>query len=368
MVRTVFICHSYKNESFASMSFHLANDLVTKGYRVIFISKDPYFEKPQYKKLGKGELILYSWPSQVKSSGLKDFLWFYKLWEVYRPIASIGHHNGSIVSNILLTIMGLGRIKTFDYHHINSQALIEARGELTLRLRFFFWRKRVFYHFFCSKVICPSYEAIRNLEEFFNYKRGVVIPNPLPDNSHPTQPSSTSNKVVFGYLGRLDRNKNPLSLIDAFEHLADRFMEKKLSLIIAGDGELKDEVKKRVEKNPRIHWLGFLNYQEIDSFYKKIDWLVVPSISDVLPTVGIEAMVHSKPLILSHGCGLKDFLVEGQSFILSKHDSNSLYNALFQSVIKTEDEYVLMSKNSRLAYEDKFRLENYFSKIEGLIM
>lgn len=365
--KTIFICHNYKDESFASMSFHLANYLAEKGNTIVFISKDPYFESSEEKKMGEGKLILCSWPSRIKSTGLKDFIWFFRLWNRYRPYANIGHHNGSIVSNIILTVFGSSKIKTYDYHHINSKALIEANAKFTPRLKFFFFRKKLFYHLFCSQVICPSYESEKDLQCFFNFKKGVVIPNCIRDVPPNHNLSKDSKRTIFGFLGRLDRNKNSISLIEAFEKIFERHQDKELLLKIAGNGELKEQVMLRSENNSSIQWLGQLPYHEIDRFLSGIDWLVIPSFSDVLPTVGIEALANSKPLIFTHGCGLKDFLEEGKCFFLTKPDVNSLAEALSRSVLTSQDEYLEMTQKCRLAYEKNFSLPLYLKNMEKLL-
>lgn len=362
-MKTVFICHNYKDESFASMSYFLGNHLTEEGYRVVFISKDPYFEEQVVKKIGNGELILTSWPSKVKSTGIKDFSWFFRLYKKYLPEVIIGHHNGSIASNITAKFVGGNRTKKIDYHHINSKAIIEAKGKMDLKLRFFFLRKYLFYRLFCDQVICPSQHALEDLESFFKCRKGKVILNPLPDRIEKSK-GERQEELVFGFLGRLDRNKNVLALMDAFSRLNEEYSGPSICLKIAGGGELEKEVRKRSDGNASISYLGSIPYTKVNNFLQSLDFLVIPSKSDVLPTVGIEALRNGIPIIITPEVGLVDFLVEGEEFLLTQSDTNSLFMTMKKVQELSSEDYSFLKTKARRAYERNFQLDTYIQSMK----
>jgi glycosyltransferase involved in cell wall biosynthesis len=362
-MKTVFICHNYKDESFASMSYFLGNHLTEEGYRVVFISKDPYFEEQVVKTIGNGELILTSWPSKVKSTGIKDFSWFFKLYKKYLPEVIIGHHNGSITSNITAKFVGGSRTRKIDYHHINSKAIIEAKGKMDLKLRFFFLRKSLFYRLFCDQVICPSRHALEDLEGFFKCKKGKVILNPLPDRIEKSK-EKRHKELVFGFLGRLDRNKNVLALMDAFSKLNKEYSGRPIRLKIAGGGELEKEVQKRSEALNSINYLGSIPYSEVNDFLQSLDFLIIPSKSDVLPTVGIEALRNGIPIIITPQVGLVDFLVEGEEFLLTQGDANSLFMTMKKVQELSSEDYSFLKTKARGAYERNFQLDTYIQSMK----
>ncbi|TGV04423.1 glycosyltransferase family 4 protein [Flavivirga rizhaonensis] len=105
----------------------------------------------------------------------------------------------------------------------------------------------------------------------------------------------TTDHLTYGYLGRFSKEKGIVEVLKVFKNLNKK-------LIIAGNGPLLDEVKEATENNTSIEYIGELSGQEIVAFFKLIDILIIPSLEESGPLVGIEAMVAGK-IILSTRVG-----------------------------------------------------------------
>ena len=367
-MKTIFICHNYLDESFASMSFHLANHLAAKGDRVVFISKKPYYELENRHTIGQGELILTSWPSKIKSTSFRDFKWFASLYYQYKPSVVIGHHNGSITSIITSKILSFGKTKTLEYYHVCSDSFIEDSKGISLRLRIFFFRKRLFYHLFCDYVICPSEYAKTDLAGFFKNKNGITILNPLPDRLLNQIPKNSTKKIIIAYLGRLDPTKNVLEMLQAFSIHLKEYPESSLELRIAGSGILEESIKTKVKEMEEVKFLGKLNYSQVDGFISESHYLIVPSKFDNLPTVVLEALMNATPVLVSKSTGTAHYLTDDFDGFLFNKDIESM-KKLFDRVyldssnIKIEE----MAKNARETYQRLFTLEKYYEEMEKVI-
>lgn len=364
-MNTIFICHNYIDESFSSMSFYLANRLAEEGNRIVFISKKPYYKEEVKHYLGNGELVLTSWPSEKFSTSIKDFRWFASLFRKFKPSFVIGHHNGSITSLITSKILGRRNVKTIEYYHVCTPSFISDAKGLTARLRFFFFRKRVFYHLFCDHVICPSLFSVRDLENYYYYKKGVEIMNPLPDRFK-EEPNPSRKRDLVSYLGRLDPTKNVIELIEAFNSHKAEYPNSPLKLKIAGTGILSSEVNKLCQSHKDIEFLGPIPYENVDKFLSESTFIIIPSVFDNLPTVSLEAMMLGKPLLLSSTVGTKDYLTDGRDCILFKPNKKGIKDTLDTLPSIPEKQLFSMGKNAREAYLRNFQMEKYIESMKEL--
>lgn len=98
------------------------------------------------------------------------------------------------------------------------------------------------------------------------------------------------DKVLFIYVGSLTKRKNLGYLIDAFN-----IMDQKFQLLVVGDGNLKDKLKKKSSSN--IKFLG--KKDNVQEYLWASDVFVSASLSEGLPTAVLEAMGCGLPLLLS---------------------------------------------------------------------
>ena len=365
-MKTIVIAHNYSESSFASMSFHLAHHLADSGNRVVFISHHPYFSEKQIRKEGKGEIIICSWPTEKRPTSFKDVFWFVKLYMEYKPDVVIGHFVGSNISVSVSKILSFGKVKTIEYYHTLSTQILEDFGKLSLKQRFFFIRKKIFYKLFCDVIICPSELAKKDLKEFYGIQKGFVVLNPMMDRLKGKTILSLAS-IIISYLGRLDASKGVADLIFAFEAYKMKCKDSKIILNMAGAGSQGATIRELVKNNPSIFFFGSLSYDKIDEYLNKSHFVVIPSKFDNLPTVGLESMMNQTPLLISTTTGLAQYLTEGKECF--KFDP--VVESMIELFEKVEQNFKLqeqMGSNARETFITLFNMKNYcnvFSKIVG---
>lgn len=365
-MKTILISHNYSENSFATMSYHLANHLADIGNKVIFISHHPYFLEKQIIKKEKGELIIYSWPTQKRPTSVKDALWFSKIYLKYNPEIIIAHFVGSNITISLSKILSLGKTKTFEYYHTLSNQIIEDLQKTTFKQRFFFNRKKIFYKLFCDVIICPSQLAKNDLQLFFGINRGLVILNPMMDRFE-RKFLISNDSIVISYLGRLDSSKGVVTLVQAFNVYKQKFSRTKIILNIAGSGRQELEIIQLVDNNDSIHFVGGLSYDKIDAYLNKSHFTIIPSKFDNLPTVGLESIMNQTPLLISNTTGLTDYLVDGKEC----YKFDSTIDSMVLLFEKVENNFQLceqMGKEARTAFLDKFSMAEYCNSVSNLIL
>lgn len=364
-MQTILVAHNYEKDSFANMSYQLAHSIASKGNRVIFISHKPYFKESFEKEIDSGVLIVSSWSSKNRPTGFKDVIWFYKIYKKYKPRVVIGHFVGSNIAAVMSKIFSFNKVKTYVYYHTLSKQISLDIDIKTLRNKINYWRKRLFYYFFCDTLICPSNLAKKDLLDFFKIDKGIVLLNPIQDR-FVTKEEKNSPKTVISFLGRLDKSKGILELIDAFKVYKKKKSQSQLILQIAGVGKYDEILRKENLNFKDLVFLGKLEYQEVDNYIQKSDFIIIPSKMDNLPTVGLEALMNSTPLLISSKTGLSEYLKNNENCYLFLPEVESIIE-VFEKVENNFINYEYLSKNARQSYVDNFSMDKYIIKMEKII-
>ncbi|WP_297420774.1 glycosyltransferase family 1 protein [Clostridium sp.] len=106
-------------------------------------------------------------------------------------------------------------------------------------------------------------------------------------------------KFVVGHLGRFVPQKNHMFLIDVFKEIHS--MDSNAVLLLAGDGELIDDVLKKVNKLGLTEYVLFLGRRsDASNLYQAMDVFILPSLYEGVPGTGIEAQSAGLPFIYSN--------------------------------------------------------------------
>jgi len=161
----------------------------------------------------------------------------------------------------------------------------------------------------------------------------------IPIGRRQFQPSHSSGKVIFVFIGRLVPQKNPVRLLKAFSVLLEKsFVDNvDIRLKIVGDGPLMEELiemSDRLGLSSSVEFTGTLS--DFDSVLMESDFLVMSSDFEGLPIVLLRAIALGVPAILtpfpsavelmdSYNCGVVcvDFSFESLATAMSEVISKS---------------------------------------------
>lgn len=109
------------------------------------------------------------------------------------------------------------------------------------------------------------------------------------------------NNIVFFTPARLTKAKGIDKMLPILGKVP---AAKSITYIIAGDGEMEDELIKMSKNIPcDVRFLGYVDQKTTVSYYGLADVFLLPSISDPNPLTCIEAMWAGLPLVISNHCG-----------------------------------------------------------------
>ena len=163
-----------------------------------------------------------------------------------------------------------------------------------------------------KKIFVLSQEFKDKIIEW-GYKGEVVVQTTTVDASltnsfsleekNRTSTDTPTIKILF--LSRVIVEKGIFELLEAFENLNKRV--ENLELIIAGDGEAFNQLKKMVKGKKNIRLTGFVEGEKKIALLKESDLYILPSYTEGLPISVLEAMLFGLPVITTKVGGLKSF-------------------------------------------------------------
>ncbi len=186
---------------------------------------------------------------------------------------------------------------------------------------------------------------------------GIDLPN-VKNNPRASWNHEVGNKKVLLYLGRLHPKKNLLSLIDAWAALKNEERAKGWSLVIAGWDEgghealLRRRVRElRLENN--IHFSKSLFGEEKAAAYQNANAFVLPSLSEGLPMVVLEAWAFAKPVLMTAECNLPEGF-QSEAALPIKTDVGSISKGLQPLFAMSDGELKAMGERGRALVEKRF--------------
>lgn len=227
---------------------------------------------------------------------------------------------------------------------------------------------------YADKIVTVSQAVANHIEQstFIKDSQVEVIYNGV-DNAvyYPMDASSIREKfdiaqdaLVIGMIGRVNAIKGQNDFIEAVEPLLEK-NEKAVAFLAGGvfHGEewRLEELDNRIASSSvvsQIHRIDY--YDKTSELYNMFDIFVLPSIKpDSLPTVVLEAMACSKPVVGYNNGGIAEMVVDDKSgYLVKPNRPQELSNAISLLLDSSEKR----EKFGRVGYQrqrELFSLESY---------
>jgi glycosyltransferase involved in cell wall biosynthesis len=189
----------------------------------------------------------------------------------------------------------------------------------------------------------------------------------------PYEPPDRRVQTIL-FVGRLVKKKAPLDAIRAVELANRRGAE--LTLEMAGDGDLREELETYVEENglsEHITLLGEVPNSEVAHRMKEADAFVLPSKTapsgdrEGTPTVLVEAQASGLPCISTRHAGIPEMMPkENHDLLAEEGDVEALADILQDLSSRPVDELVEVADRGRGKVEDEFALSQEVSNLRKL--
>lgn len=199
-----------------------------------------------------------------------------------------------------------------------------------------------------------------------------VIPNGVdvsrfqntPQDFRIIRPVRDREKII-GVVGRLVEGKGIQYLLHAMKILLDGNMN--VRLVIVGEGEYKSELDQlacHYEISERIEFAG--SRADVEKLYAIFDVFVLPSLSEGLPVVLLEAMASGCPVIASDVGGVGELIKDGVSGMLVPPMNASELAAILQRVLSDDGYRAALARRGLAVVQETFSLQAMARSYEDL--
>lgn len=195
------------------------------------------------------------------------------------------------------------------------------------------WARKAFDY--ADSIITISDDNNKKLKELFSDSNKIIkINNGFDPNVFYMDDTLTRDKVlkefnitnsydhIISFVGKLTEIKGVDVLLDALKINSDNT----LLTLIAGDGELREELEEKVKelKLNNVVFLGNLPQERLNKIYNIVDCSIVPSRVEAFGLVALEANACGAPVIASDIGGLSGIINDNTGILFEMNDSITL--------------------------------------------
>lgn len=188
--------------------------------------------------------------------------------------------------------------------------------------------------------------AMGNMEVANNFRQSLSI---------------KSDRFLFCFVGRLNKDKGLSELIEAF-----RLMPATAHLLLVGGHDQTSPVDADtlavIESHPQIHSLGFLS--DIRPALRAANVLVLPSYREGFPNVVLQAGAMELPVIATDINGCNEVIEpKYNGWLVPPRDTQALEDAMRQAMQMTSTERSEMGRRARVHIQQRFEQKQHWGRM-----
>ncbi len=179
-----------------------------------------------------------------------------------------------------------------------------------------------------AKYVIAVSEFTRQLA-LKHYEREIdVIPNGVDLGRLQPAGIQIQKPLRIVFAGRFMEQKNPLQIVQTLSELKDLPWH----CVMIGDGPLMSDIQRTIVEDDlqeRFSLTGWVTPEQVLDWFDKSDILFMPSLSEGLPIVGVQALAKGLAIVASKIGGFLDIVDDGENgFLVDLADPSGFSNAL----------------------------------------
>jgi glycosyltransferase involved in cell wall biosynthesis len=169
-------------------------------------------------------------------------------------------------------------------------------------------------------------------------------------------------------VGRLCKEKGQLLLIEAAHRLNEKGI--KFELVLAGDGELRTELEKLIAQHgltQQVRITGWISSNQVREEILASRGLVLPSFTEGMPIVLMEAMALHRPVIATYVGGIPELVLPGENgWLIPAGSIEDLTASLENCLLKSPEELEKMGEAGYLRIMERHSINTEAAKLAVL--
>ena len=227
-------------------------------------------------------------------------------------------------------------------------------------------------------IICVSEAQKRRLNAYgISNTRTWVVHNAVSVNEPLGTRNNNSRKDVFKKLGlsnnkklvvsagRLSPEKGHRFLIEAISMLRERAYD--THFVICGEGTCEQELKLQAQELNIADFCSFVGFRrDLDEIFRVMDFMVLPSLTEGLPNVVLEAFANKKSVVATAVGGVPEIVEDGVNGILVPPSRSDLLAKGIESVLGSREFREKLGQAGYYKVKTDFSLEKQTKKLEDI--
>lgn len=207
-----------------------------------------------------------------------------------------------------------------------------------------------------GKVVVCSNSLIRNLNLEKHKHKVIIVRTKYVNFAKFKREKKIVNRPIYvGYIGRLSMEKGVINFVEAIPLILSK--KPNVCFTICGRGNLVNTIRDIVDSKgikPNTRLLGWISHEKVPMLLNSLRLLVLPSYTEELPKIVLEAMACGTPVLATSVGGIPDIIRDGETgFLLKSNNPKHIAEKIVELLNKPE----LLEKVSINAY--KFVKENF---------
>ncbi|MCE1252949.1 MAG: glycosyltransferase family 4 protein, partial [Anaerolineae bacterium] len=158
--------------------------------------------------------------------------------------------------------------------------------------------------------------------------------------------------------------KNPVGVVRILAAIKDL----EWRAVMVGDGPLRPAIEEAIQAaglSERIQLTGWIQPQEVINHYRQSDIMLLPSLSEGLPVVGVQGMAMGLSLVLSKAGGNVDLVQPGENGVLLDIGAEDEFATALRDLLSDPQKLLAQRLNSR-RLAARFDLDKIVEDYENL--
>lgn len=174
-----------------------------------------------------------------------------------------------------------------------------------------------------SSIIVFS-ERIISEQNLGSYRNKIFIASQFtPDfNRLYVKKPLSERDMVVGFIGRLSLEKGILNFLAALPKILTKEGDG-ISVLIGGDGPLRSKVEKYLRQtnlSSKVNFVGWISESELPQYLNDLRLLVIPSYTEALPNIMLEAMACGTPILTTAVGAIPDVIKDGETGFIMENN------------------------------------------------
>jgi glycosyltransferase involved in cell wall biosynthesis len=181
-------------------------------------------------------------------------------------------------------------------------------------------------------------------------------------------PLPLPNVPRFVCVGRLGEHKAQLILIEAVDRL--REMGIHCDVVLVGDGPMRSQIETAIRRaglEDQITITGWVTGERVKAEISAARALILPSFSENMPVVIMEAMALGRPVISTYVAGIPELVEPAKTgWLVPAGDEVALAEAMHEALIAPVEQLAAMGTSGRARVIDRHDVVTEAAKLKSL--